>query len=389
MTTSTRESLHRGSVLVTLQISMWAFFLFSFGPSIPLLRDELGISSGLAAVHQILSSVGAIVAGAFTPLIRRWGRARTRWFGTALLAFGTLVFILGPNMWFTLLGALITGTGGSAIVNTSNVSLMAHHGPEHGPRWTNSAHGFAVSVGVLAPLVMGASVALGLGWRAGFALVPVIALVLVISMRHHLLDGDQVGDPEATIDHPHARGPLPAKFKWMFVALMLLTVMEFSTTLWTTDIVRVRHGMSDSQAAFAVSGFLVGMAAMRWASGPLLRRFTVERIAMTGILVAVVGQVLLLMTTTPVQAFISLLILGAGAGPQYPLWMSKSLEVAGAAADRAASLLSVGLGVTVALGPFALGVLSDGIGVRAAYAVIPFVTVLAFALMAMARKVPS
>lgn len=387
MTTSTRETLHRGSVLVTLQISMWGFFLFSFGPSIPLLRDELGISSGLAAVHQILSSVGAIVAGAFTPLIRRWGRARTRWFGTALLASGTLVFILGPNLWFTLLGALITGTGGSAIVNTSNVSLMAHHGPEAGPRWTNGAHGFAVSVGVLAPLVMGASVALGLGWRAGFALVPVMALVLIISMRHHLLDGDDVTDAHATNDHPHAQGPLPAKFKWMFVALMLLTVMEFSTTLWTTDIVRVRHGMSDSQAALAVSGFLVGMAAMRWASAPLLRRFTVERIAMSGIVVAVAGQVLLLMTTTPLQAFVSLLVLGAGAGPQYPLWMSKSLEVAGAGADRAAAALSVGLGVTVALGPFALGVLSDSVGVRAAYAVIPFVTVVAFALMAMARRV--
>ena len=52
----------------------WGYFLYGFGPVVPLLRDEQGVSAALAGLHGTALAVGIVFGGMlFPPLARRFG----------------------------------------------------------------------------------------------------------------------------------------------------------------------------------------------------------------------------------------------------------------------------------------------------------------------------
>ncbi|NED58294.1 MFS transporter, partial [Micromonospora aurantiaca] len=61
--------------LTYAQLGLWGFFLYGFGPVVPLLRDEQGTSAAVAGLHSTGIAVGALAGGAlFAPAARRLGR---------------------------------------------------------------------------------------------------------------------------------------------------------------------------------------------------------------------------------------------------------------------------------------------------------------------------
>ena len=68
------------TVATFVTLAAYAWFIYGLGPSIPLLREELGTSSTIAGLHSLLMSAGVVPAGFFgVRLVRRWRR-----FGAAL-----------------------------------------------------------------------------------------------------------------------------------------------------------------------------------------------------------------------------------------------------------------------------------------------------------------
>ena len=56
-------------------LGLWGWFLYSFGPSVPLIRAEQGTSRAVAGLHGTSLAVGALLAAALTvPVTRRLGR---------------------------------------------------------------------------------------------------------------------------------------------------------------------------------------------------------------------------------------------------------------------------------------------------------------------------
>ena len=380
--------VERATLLALFQVSIWGFFLYGFGPSVPLLRDELGVSSAVAALHSTLSSFGAILAGTTGALSKRFGRGRIRWIGLMMLAIGAITYITGPNIWFTLAGALIAGTGGSAVVNTVNVSILTHHGNDDGPRWTVYAHALAATVGIISPLLIGFFVAQGLGWRPGFLAIPLAVVVLFVWLRKHTLAGDSAAEARAYHEQDHVGGAaLTVRFWWLLACLLAGVAVEFCVSLWSTDVVRQQHALNESQAALSFSGFLIGVTIARWFSGRLAKRTGVDVLVFGGLIVMVVGLILLLVTSSPLMAFGSLLLVGLGNGPHYPFVISKTIEAAGAASDRAASIASVALGITVMSAPFALGAAADRIGVINAFVAVPVLALTSLLCLVVARSV--
>jgi predicted MFS family arabinose efflux permease len=364
---------------------MWGYFLYAFGPSVPFLRDDFGITSAMAGLHSTSMSMGAIIAGTLgVRFITRYGRGRMRWIGVSALAIGALMYATAGTFLISMVAVLLAGTGGSIVVNTTNPALLHHHKGRRGPMWASYAHAFAATVGTMAPILIGIAVAIGLGWRPAFLVVPLAALLVGLLMRGAVMRGDSAQEAK---DHADRVQPaLPRKFWWVLAALLTGTAAEFCLTLWSTDLVRQHHGLGDAAAAWAFSGMLAGITLVRWLSGPLSLRIGTARIIGGGLLMMLFGLVLLLAFPSPLMAVVSLVLIGLGLGPQYPFVIALALAAAGSAADRASSVASIGIGITVAFAPFGLGAVADALGVVTAFIAIPAMVMASFACLTVARS---
>ena len=69
--------------VIYVQLALWCYFLYGFGPVAPLLRDEQHISRSLASLHGTAFAVGGIVGGAVIPALTRRLRPRPPSSGSA------------------------------------------------------------------------------------------------------------------------------------------------------------------------------------------------------------------------------------------------------------------------------------------------------------------
>ena len=382
--------LDRATLHGLLQLGMWGFWIYGFGPSVPILRDELGISSAIAGLHSTASALGSIIAGIWgVSFVNQVGRGRARHLGALTLGFGVLLYVLAPSLAVSLPAVLIAGTGGAMIINTLNVSLIRHH-RERGSAWLTSAHATGSTLGILAPVFIGLAISSGLGWRIALTLPPLVLVLAYVTLRGHDFDGDAHDPLPSTEQTPgpsaHTRQPMGARFWWIFAGLLSITVVEFSSLLWATDLLRTQHGFDRATAPLGFSVMLAGMAISRWISIPIVSRTGPRQPMAFSLVMTLTGAVVTLVTTVPVGGLIGMAVMGFGLGPLYPLIMGRAIAAASHHADRAANIASVGLGAIAGLAPFALGAAADVVGITAAFVAVPVAVVASGLCLAMARR---
>ncbi|MFG1937308.1 MFS transporter [Micromonospora tulbaghiae] len=169
--------------LTYAQLGLWGFFLYGFGPVVPLLRDEQGTSAAVAGLHSTGIAVGALAGGAlFAPAARRLGRGPAIWLGLAGVAAGVAALGLLRPLPATLAAVAVIATFGMMVVSGVSVVLTARHGPA-APAALTEANAACAGMGILAPLTIGATVDAGLGWRPLMAVeVGLITLVALAAL---------------------------------------------------------------------------------------------------------------------------------------------------------------------------------------------------------------
>jgi MFS family permease len=80
-------------------------------------------------------------------------------------------------------------------------------------------------------------------------------------------------------------------------------------------------------------------------------------------------------------ALLGLFVTGLGLAAHYPIGATIVFAAAPGQEDQAAGLLSIGAGVAVGVGPFALGALADAFSIHLAFLVIPVLLVIAAGLL--------
>src|SRR5439155_21025824 len=165
------------------QFAAFGYFFYGFGPVVPLLRVEQHTSRGVAGLHGTRLALGGLLGGALAPwLVRRFGRQTVTWVGLAGICAGVLGFWALHPLWATITVAAVCAVSGTLIINTGVATLADHHGPA-GPASIAEANALAAAVGLLAPLAVGATIALGRGWRPGLgATVVVVALLAAFAL---------------------------------------------------------------------------------------------------------------------------------------------------------------------------------------------------------------
>jgi predicted MFS family arabinose efflux permease len=180
---------------------------------------------------------------------------------------------------------------------------------------------------------------------------------------------------------------LPRRFWVNQLAGVFSGAIEFCLTLWCATLLRDRAHLSAGVAATGVTAVVAGMAAGRAVGGRLALRIPIDRLIFAAFGTNLVGFALFWSTSNPVLMFGGLAVAGLGVSLQFPLLSARGIEMSGGEAELAGAVNMFGSGGAVGTAPFALGFLSDRVGIHTAYLLLPaFIGAAALAVAASGRK---
>lgn len=357
--------------LAYLQVGSYGYFLYGFGPTVSLVRDEQGISRTVAGLHGTALAVGSLLSAlAVAPLVGRVGRGTVMWAGLVVMCLGIVVYVSTEHLAFTLAGALLGAFGGSFVVVPVSAVLSDYH-QRAGPSAISEANAVAAGIGTVAPLVVGLAVVTGVGWRAALlVLLPLVALLRVLGAHVHY------PEPQAVPDHHGGSRRLPTRYWIGWGVITAGIAVEFCMTLWTADILRNRFGLGAAAASAGVFAIVGGMCIGRLAGGSLALRITVDRLLYLAITVCGAGFTVFWLTTAPWLAMGGLLLTGLGISLFYPLGIARAISASDGRPDLATARAGLAAALASGGGPFVLGALADQVGIHGAFLVVPVLLVL-------------
>jgi hypothetical protein len=270
------------------------------------------------------------------------------------------------------------------VVTGSVVVLSTGHGTA-GPAAISEANAGAAGAGLVAPLLIGGGVSIGIGWRPGLLLAAVATTVVwFVSVREARLfaaaehpagaDGDPVGAApprDAAGVAADVPGPLPLAYWLAWLVVLFCVGVEFCMTFWAADGLRDRAGASPAAATAGVTAIVGGMFLGRVAGGRIALRVRPGRLLLGAVALSLLGFAVFWLSTAPVPALAGLVVVGVGIAVQYPVGTARAVAASDGRPDRAAGRLSVATGVASGAAPFALGALADGAGTHIAFLLVP------------------
>ncbi|MFF2043713.1 MFS transporter [Kitasatospora sp. NPDC058170] len=249
-----------------------------YGPALPALREEFGLSpsgAGLALSAHFIGGVTGVLA--FDRAYGRIGNRALLGVSYALMAVGGIAFALAPNWPLALLGALVTGLGFGGIDYGLN-QLFATGFGRRSPAMLNilNAH-FGIGA-IIGPALIGA---LGADrYPAVFVVFAVLAALLLIPLggvRDRTPDG---GPQPASATAPAAGvSARTASLLGVFVLLYVLHVgVEAGVGGWEpTHLEAVGYGTALAASATSVywlmltlGRFLVAPLTLRWSEPAII-----------------------------------------------------------------------------------------------------------------------
>ena len=383
-----RPHLDRITWITYLQLSLFAFFLYGFGATQALLRDEQGTSRTIASLHAIVFAAANVIAGLLIPrLMERWGRGRVIRYAVIVMSLGIAVYTAPFGLPASLIGTALVSCGGVSLVATATAFILDYQGSA-GPAALTQANALAALFGFLVPLIIGLTTALAWGWRTGlWALIVALLLTELLRSRQpptphlQLAQAPRPQSPTTAGHSENDHSPMPRRFWWSLGVVGLLLATEFTLTLWSADLLRERAGLGPAAAAASLAAVTGGMFLGRIVGSRLAQTWSVDRLLISSIVLTLSAFFVAWTFTRAWVIVTALFVVGLGIAVHWPIGVSRAVASSGGRIDRASGLSSVAAGVAGGIAPFVLGVLSDQIGFHLAFLTVPALLATALALL--------
>jgi MFS family permease len=361
--------------LAYLMLAYFAYYQGVLGQMMPFLRSELGLSYTVGGYHFSAFALGAFLAGVGGDrLAQRFGRRAVFWGGALGMTGGVLWLVVARQVWQTITATLVMGLLGALLLVVIQAALSDRHGDNRAIALTESNVGASMATG-LAPLLIGVSVRLDLGWRAAVLAAILALLALILRYRRQQF-------PEAPPDVEgggRSRG-LPRLF-WAYWLVMTLGVaIEWSLVFWGADFLNGVAGLARTDAVTLMSVFFLAMVSGRFAGSRLTRRIAAAKLLLLAQAVALLGFLLYWLASVPAANVVGLFVAGLGVANLFPMTLSVATGVAADQANQASARLSMGGGLAIMVAPLALGWTADRIGLRGAFAIVAGLFAVAIAM---------
>jgi MFS family permease len=362
-------------------LGLFSYIETAIGPVMPFLRAELGLSYAVASLHFSAFAVGAIVSGLVGDrVVRRIGRGTALWGGIAGMCIGALLVGFSPVVAGTIFGAFLMGLIGTISLMANQSVLADIHGAQRTIALAES-NVAATACAVLAPLIVGALVASGLGWPLALVLTTPWALGLWLIFR-------QVRFPEARPARAAGQGPttLPLAFWVLATVLFLVAAVEWCVASWGAEFLATVVGLEPALAASAMTLFFVAMAGGRFIGSRLAWRFASAHLLYAAMAIALAGFLLFWLAPGAVLSLVGLFVAGLGIANFYPLTVGVATGAVPDLIDTATARLAVAGGSALLLAPFVVGAIADMVGMRWGFGIVAPLLLAAFACLVMAMR---
>jgi fucose permease len=347
----------------------------------PFLRAELHLNYTDAGLYMSVNALGMGLAGLTGDrLAARLGRRAVLWAGAGVTVIGGLCLALGQAAWVTLAGAFINGYFGALTQVMVQATLSDLHGERKAVALTEA--NIASGVGsLLAPLLVGGAVTIGLGWRAG----PGMALAL-LAICTLIFYSARFPKPQAQGAGQGRGGRLPTVYWVLWLVLYLSVAVEWCVIFWSPDFLEKIAGFSKTASSTLMSVFFVAYVVGRFAVSRLVRKVRALD-ALFGVM-GLAGFGILVFWLAPVQGVrvAALFVSGLGIANLYPLAMVEAVSSAPGASNAASARATLAAGSAIFSAPLGIGWIADQVGIRNAYGLALIILALAAAAALLSRQ---
>ena len=344
----------------------------SVGIVLPELRDQFHINAVVAALHGSTFGIGLLIVGARgVHLIDRIGRRPAFILATVALVVGVTLLCVGPVWQITLFGTCVSGLGG-ALLNMLMPGVISDHHGEHRAVAFAAVNGVPAVAGVAFSLLIGAALGADVSWR-----IPYLGITLAFAIAFFIVAAP-VHPPEATRDGVFTLAHLRRRDVAVpFLFLVNAALTEFPVGVWAVTYLRdVGHASSGAAPILAVAfGGLMFLS--RMSLPRLLARFHGWTLPF-GFLLAGLGTTVMCLVPGLGAKVVGLGIVGFGGGLLYPMTVDGFYVRAHGYMDSVSlgAYTALASGAAVTIGPLALGVLADSVGLRWAILIVPALALL-------------
>ena len=369
--------------MVRLVDELVAFF--PFGALEPI-RDDLTLTYGRASVLLVLYPVVGVLGSAGGIAADRVSRRLLASAGAAGYGAGFLVMAVGPGFEWLVAGICLAGVASTVMIDATEVALADLAADEDELRALLGQQNVLSAVGSIGgPLILSATLALGLGWRAAFA----VAAGLLFAYAGFLA-GQPLPPPREAADGDDVApfwGGLRAVGRdrrvWALgLVLLLLTPFDEPFLGFAIAFLDQQRGHSPAVATLLGGAVTIGGIVGAVAAGPAGRRLG-DRTMVAGAAVVATGVVLVVLGPWAGLQAGGAAVVGIGL---YLVWVdlqARTLTLRPRQAGATGSFVDV-ISQPGALLPLAIGHLADRAGLPAAMTAF---VVLAAALVAAATLV--
>jgi fucose permease len=289
----------------------------------PSLRASFGMPIDALGVLLLGNTVGYTIASAGSG----WLSAR--------LNFGMLLALSGLALAAALLGSavaplwallialsVLTGLGTGVI----DAGVNAYAGAHFSPRTTNWLHASFGIGATLGPALMTIAIASSFGWRAGFALLGLIQLLLAAVYaltRAAWRDGAAVGAMPAREPGVPFATTLRLPMTWLGMLLFFAsTGLQVSAGQWVFSLLTEGRGVAAALAGTWVSLYWASATLGRIVFGVVVQGVGPIRLLRYSMLGSIGSTLLLWLDLAPWLNFASIALLGLALAPHFPLLVS-------------------------------------------------------------------
>jgi fucose permease len=380
VTDDTKPVHDRPTLMAFASMSTWSWFVYAFGASLALLRDDQGTSTTIGGLHGTSLAIGGVIGAALAPMLsNRIGRGNVLRLSSIGAAISIAVYLIpGMQAFGTLSMAFIACFFGNLLVVAVNSFIGVHQGKATASALTEST-ALASLMGLLGPLAVGFATTTIFGWRGGVA-VAVIAFVVIEILRGKSASPWGVAGAVAT---RKTHGSLPGLTYWAVMAGTCYMGAEFCMSLWGADLLREQAGFSAGAAAAGLAAFTGGIFLGRAIGSKLAQSLPSEALLRWALLASLVTFALTWLVSSPVVILVLLFLTGLSFSIVWPLSMTRILRTAPGLTDRAAGTTLAFTTGAIAVAPFILGALASSVSVHTAFVVVPILLVVQLILVIM------
>lgn len=335
------------------------------GVAWPSVRDFFGRQQGDIAWIFLGAGASYFVSGLLTgKLLKSFGIGRLLAGSSLLVAASALGYSAAPVWALFAACALLHGLGSGAIDAGLNHYVANHFSPRH-MNWLHACYGIGATLG---PLIM-TSMLVSLGsWRAGYATVGSLLLILTGLFIYTRKQWDTPGktidassEAEASVS---MLGALKHGGVWAHMLLFgIYTGLEVTAGQWSFTVMTEARGMPKEAAGMWVTIYWASIATGRVVFGFIIEWLGIDLLLRLSMLAAMAGTALFA-ANLPCSAS-SLVLVGLGLASIYPCLMTRTPQRFGKAyAAHAIGFQVSAAMVGAALFPSACGWLAQSLGLQ-------------------------